>query len=60
MMGYVPGLHKIWVCTSDQKLMARSNELLGFCLYALILEEASEAERNKTLRPYDGMAELSE
>jgi hypothetical protein len=25
-MGYVPDLHKIWVGTSDQQLMALSNE----------------------------------
>src|SRR5271165_4855243 len=28
-MGYVPDLHKIWVGTSDQQLMALSNEFLG-------------------------------
>ena len=47
-MGYVPDLHKIWVGTSDQQLMALSNEFPGFYRYALIMEEASEAER-KTL-----------
>jgi hypothetical protein len=46
-MGYVPDLHKIWVGTSDQQLMALSNEFPGFYRYALIIEEASEAERNK-------------
>ena len=55
-MGYVPDLHKIWVGTSDQQLMAMSNEFPGFYRYALIMEEASEAERNKASRPYDGMA----
>src|SRR5579863_3438913 len=55
-MGYVPDLHKIWVGTSDQQLMALSNEFPGFYRYALIMEEASEAERNKASRPYDGMA----
>jgi hypothetical protein len=54
-MGYVPDLHKIWVGTSDQQLMALSNEFPGFYRYALIIEEASEAERNKASRPYDGM-----
>jgi hypothetical protein len=29
-MGYVPDLHKIWVGTSDQQLMALSNEFPGF------------------------------
>lgn len=59
-MGYVPDLHKIWVGTSDQQLMALSNEFPGFYRYALIMEEASEAERNKASPPYDGMAGFSE
>ena len=60
MMGYVPDLHKIWVGTSDDQLIALSNEFPGFCRYALIMEEASEAERNKTSRPSDGVTEFSE
>ncbi len=60
MMGYVPDLHRIWVGTSDQQLMALSHEFPGFYRYALIMEEASEAERNKASRAYDGMAEFSE
>ena len=56
----MPDLHKIWVGTSDQQLMALSNEFPGFYRYALIMEEASEAERNKASRPYDGMAGFSE
>ena len=60
MMGYVPDLHRIWVGTSDQQLMALSREFPGFYRYAHIMEEASEAERNKASRPYDGMAEFSE
>jgi vacuolar-type H+-ATPase subunit I/STV1 len=60
MMGYVPDLHKIWVGTSDQQLIALSREFPGFYRYALIMEETSEAERNKASRPYDGMAEFSE
>ncbi len=60
MMGYVPDLHKIWVGTTDQQLMALSREFPGFYRYALIMEEASEAERKKASRPYDGMAEFSE
>jgi len=51
MMGYVPDLHNIWVGTSDDQLIALSNEFPGFYRYALIMEEASEAERNKTSRP---------
>jgi len=60
MMGYVPGLHKIWVGTSDDQLMALSDEFPGFYRYALLMEEASEAERNKPSRPYDGMSQLPE
>ncbi len=60
MMGHVPALHRIWVGTSDQQLMALSREFPGFYRYARIMEEASEAERNKASRPYDGMAEFSE
>jgi len=60
MMGYVPDLHRIWVGTTDDQLIALSNEFPGFYRYALIMEEASEAERNKVSRPYDGMAPFSE
>ena len=60
MMGYVPDLHKIWVGTSDDQLMALFNEFPGFYHYALVMEEASEAERDKASRPYDGMAQFSE
>jgi hypothetical protein len=60
MMGYVPELHKIWVGTSDEQLIALSNELPRFYRYALLMEDASEAERNKPSRPYDGMAQFSE
>lgn len=60
MMGHVPDLHRIWVGTSDQQLMALSREYPGFYRYALMMEEAAEAERNKPSRPYDGMPEFSE
>jgi hypothetical protein len=60
MMGSVPDLHKLWVGTSGDQLIALSNEFPGFYRYALIMEEASEAERNKASRPYDGMAQFSE
>ena len=60
MMGHVPDLHKIWVSTSNQQLMTLSREFPGFYRYARIMEEASEAERKKGSRPYDGMAEFSE
>jgi len=60
MMGYMPDLHRIWVGTTDDHLIALSNEFPGFYRYALVMEEASEAERNKKSRPYDGMAQCSE
>ena len=60
MVGYVPDLHKIWVGTSDDQLMMLSNEFPGFYRYALTMEEASEAERNKASRPYDSMQEFTE
>ena len=60
MMGYVPDLHRIWVGTTDDQLIALSNEFPGFYRYAVIMEEASEAERKKVSRPYDGMVPLSE
>ena len=58
MMGYAPDLHRIWVGTSDHQLMALSREFPGFYRYALAMEEASEAERSKASRPYDGMTEF--
>jgi len=51
MMGYTPDLHKIWVGASDQQLMALSREFPGFYRYGRIMEEASQAERNKASRP---------
>jgi hypothetical protein len=60
MMGHVPDLHRIWVSTSDQQLMALSREFPEFYRYARIMEDASEAEHNKASRPYDGMGEFSE
>ena len=60
MMGHVPDLQRIWVDTCDDQLMALSSEFPSFCRYALTMEEASEAERNKASRPYDGMAQFSE
>ena len=40
--------------------MALSHEFPEFYRYALIMEEASEAERNKAACPYDGLAEFSD
>ena len=60
MMGYAPELHRIWVGTTDEQLLALSHEFPGFYRYAHIMEEAFEAERQKAARPYDGLAPLSE
>ena len=59
MMGYMPDLKKIWVGTTDQQLTDLTREFPGFYRYALIMEEASEAERKKASRAYDDMTELS-
>lgn len=53
-------LYKIWIGTSEDKLIALSNDFRGVYRYALIMEEASESERNKASRSYDGMAQFSE
>ncbi len=60
MMGYMPDLQKIWVAASDAQLMQLSREFPRFHHCALIIEDAFEAERNRTSRPYDAMAEFSE
>jgi hypothetical protein len=60
MMGYVPELHAIWTGTSDDQLVALFHEFPEFYRYARLMEEASEAERHKPSRPYDGMAPFSE
>ncbi|WP_257214207.1 transposase [Pseudomonas amygdali] len=60
MMGYVPDLHKILVGISNQQLISLCSEFPGFYCYAHIMEEASEAERHKASRSYDGMPEFSE
>ncbi len=60
MMGYVPDLQVIWNGTSDEQLIMLSNEFPGFFRYALAMEDAFEAERNKVSRPYDGMEQFSE
>lgn len=49
----------VWVGTSDAQLMALSNEFPGFHRYALLMQEAFEAERSKASRPYNGMAQFS-
>ena len=60
MMGYVGDLQAIWDGTTDEQLIILSKEFPGFYRYALAMEEAFEAERNKASREYDGMAQFSE
>jgi len=57
MMGHAPDLHRIWIGTSDQQLMALSREFPGFYRYARIMEEASEAELQK-IAAAQGMATM--
>ena len=60
MVGYLPDLHKIWVETSSDQLRALCDEFPGFYRYALAMEDASQAERERPSRPYDEMVEFSE
>ena len=60
MMGYMPELHQIWTGTTDEQLMALSNEFPGFCRYAFTMETAFERERQKVLRPYDNLPEFAD
>ena len=59
MLGYLPALHKIWTGTTDEQLRAITQQFPGFYRYALLMEEASETERTKATRSYDGLTPLS-
>jgi hypothetical protein len=58
MTGYVADLGKIWTSTTDAQLAALCAEYPGFHSYAVLMEEAAEAERQKPTRPYDVLPEL--
>lgn len=58
MTGYVADLGKIWNATTDEQLAALCRDYPGFHTYAVLMEEAAEAERQKPARPYDGLPEL--
>lgn len=58
MAGYVPDLHKIWVGTSDNQLLALASEFPEFHRFALLMEQASEADRTRVLQPDEGTAEF--
>jgi hypothetical protein len=58
MTAYVVDLGRIWNGTTDEQLAALCDAYPGFHAYAVLMEEAAEAERRKPARPYDGLAEL--
>jgi len=58
MTVYVVDLGKIWNSTADEQLAALCREYPGFHAYAVLMEEAAEAERRKPARPYDDLPEF--
>jgi hypothetical protein len=58
MATYVIHLQKIWTSTSDDELAALCREYPGFHDYAVLMEDAAEAERLKPKGSYDGLPEL--
>jgi len=60
MTAYVADLGRIWSSTSDEQLAALCDAYPGFHAYAVLMEEAAEAERQKLARPYDGLPEFPE
>jgi hypothetical protein len=45
MLGFLPGLHRIWTTTTDDTLANLCSEFPGFYRYAKAMEEAFEAQR---------------
>jgi hypothetical protein len=58
MTAYVVDLGEIWNATTDEQLATLCDEYPGFHAYAVLMEEAAEAERKKPTRPHDGLPEL--
>jgi phosphoglycolate phosphatase-like HAD superfamily hydrolase len=58
MTGYIADLSTIWNSTTNEQLATLCHEYPGFHTYAMLMEEAAEAERQKPARPYDGLPEL--
>ena len=58
MTAYVVDLGKIWNSTTDEQLATLCREYPGFHTYAVLMEEAAEAERQKPARPYDDLPEF--
>jgi hypothetical protein len=58
MTGYVVDLGNIWNATSDEQLAALCHDYPGFHSYAVLMEEAAAAERQKPARPYDDLPEF--
>jgi hypothetical protein len=52
MTGYVVDLGEIWNKTTDEQLSALCDAYPNFHAYAVLMEEAAEAERKKPSRPY--------
>ena len=55
MVAHVADLGAIWNATTDEQLAALCDEYPGFHTYAVLMEEAAEAERRKPARPYDDL-----
>jgi hypothetical protein len=58
MTAYVVDLGEIWNATTDEQVAALCDAYPGFHAYAVLMEEAAEAERRKPARSYDGLPEL--
>lgn len=58
MAGYVADLGTIWNATSDEQLAALCDAYPGFRTYAILMEDAAEADRQRPARPYDDLPEL--
>jgi hypothetical protein len=55
MVAHVADLGAIWNATSDEQLAALCREYPGFHTYAVLMEEAAEAERRKPAKSYDDL-----
>ena len=58
MVAHVADLGAIWNATTDEQLAALCREYPGFHTYAVLIEEAAEAERRKPARSYDDLPQL--
>jgi hypothetical protein len=58
MVGHLPDLQRIWTSAPDEQLAMLCREYPGFYRYATLVEEAAEAERQKTTTSYQDLPEL--